>query len=564
MTKVTPAGDSPQVNCGLIGVGGVGTAVLDFFSKAPLELALSDSTFGGPSSVPIHVWSASRRSRRNPRAASEKLIHQVVQRAGGEGPRFFYDYDPDDPSPRFTPGAPAWRQVVSDPNVDIVVELTGSPVAEAIIQEALWNGKCVVTANKKVISRTGYELVKLAQARGTVLAYEAAVGGGMPVVQMMGTSIGGRITAMQAILNGTTNFILSSMRGAARDPGNAGDGAAAYPSALCAATHAGLAEADPSDDVLGEDARSKLIILAGLAFGVRLRPRDLYFRGIARRGRRELPQDLDRAVFHACPPGQALPCKTTCGEDDHLATESIFTAADLVALGRLGYVPKLLAGAQLLHDGDEERIVAWVQPAALPEEHPLAGVEGSENACLLRVESPVSTGGQGDRSYQIMVRGPGAGGPETASSVIADIQFCARQLAVAGRLGLRGNETGSPAPVYTYGATAFSRAQSWDGPPSFSRANGLAAPFFLRFRHLGEAGHQASALAIRNALSSGGIEAEALDPVDSASGHLYYRTGPASVGALEQAIERALRGFTAAEMSLDVLYLPILKGVEYQ
>ncbi len=562
MTQQSFAANGAQVNCGLIGIGVVGSAVLDFFAKGPLELLVSESSMSGVSSVPIHIWSASRRSRQNPRAASEELIRQVVTQAGGEEPRFFYDTDPEDPSSEFQPGMPAWRKIVSDPDVDIVVELTGSPVAEAIIEEALWNGKCVVTANKKVMSRSGYQLVKLAQARGTVLAYEAAVGGGMPIVQTIGASIGGRVTAMQAILNGTTNFILSSMREAARDS-NADNAMAAYPSALCAATHAGLAEADPSADVLGDDAQSKLIILAGLAFGVRLRPRDVYMRGIARRGRRTLPEGLPREAFHACPPGTGAPCATMCAGDDHLATEPIFTAEDLSVMASQGYVPKLLAGAQRIMTDGGERLVGWVQPVALLDHHPLAGVDGSQNACLLRVDSPVSNGDKDAKAYEIMMRGPGAGGPETASSVIADIEFCARQLAVAGRLRHPGKEQAASGPAYMYGATAFARAQDVHGVPSYYAADDLVAPFFLRFRYLGDKGTGTAAQVISGALRSSGVEAGPLPSFESAPSYIYYRTAPSSIAAMEQALQSVYEQFNAAEMALDALYLPVLSGPQF-
>ena len=563
MTGPASAGEPKPINCGLIGVGTVGSAVVDFFAQHPLELPVAGTRFGDPSSTPIDLWSAARRSRHNPKGASEELLRRVLGDGGEGSPRFFYDHDPEDSSTRFRPGAPAWRQVVSDENVDIVVELTGSPVAEAIIEEALWNGKCVVTANKKVMSRSGYELVRLAQARGTVLAYEASVGGGMPVVQMIGTSVGGKVVAMLAILNGTTNFILSRMRSAQGADGQA-QGLAAYPSAMCAAVHEGLAEADPSDDVLGEDARSKLIILAGLAFGVRLRPRDVYLRGIARRGPAEMPREVRRADLHACPPGKGLPCRETCAEDDHLSTRCIFAAADLAVLEREGYAPKLLAGAQRVPgEGEEaERIVAWVQPAAVPIGHPLANVEGYENACLLQVESPTS-GGAAPRRFELLARGPGAGGPQTASSVIADIQFCARQLALTGRFGPAARAQEQRTPLYMYGAGAFGRPQPYEGAPALTRTEELVAPFLLRFVFKGEEARGDAARAVVEIVGRHGIEASPLEGAAAAPEHLYYRTTPASMRAMEGALEGVLRNFDAGRMPLDVLYLPILEGARW-
>ena len=503
----------------------MGSAVVDFFANSPIELRLAQPDIGGQTTVPIHLWSASRRTR--PSAPAEALVRKVLGRAGERGSsRFFYDSDPADTSSRFNPGFPSWRRVVDDPAVDIVVEVTGSPVAEAIIQEALWNGKCVVTANKKVMSRSGYELVRLAESRGAVLAYEASVGGGMPVVQMIGSSIGGRITALLAIINGTTNFILSEMSAGAQAAKTPAEAEKLYPMALAEAVKRGLAEADPSDDVLGEDARSKLIILAGLAFGIRLRPADVYLRGIARKGR--------------------------------LTVASIFTASDLAVLRALGYVPKLLSGAQRHHEGGRERIIAWAQPAGVPANHPLAGVTGSENACLLRVESPLPPG-QGARRFEVMVRGPGAGGPETASSIISDIQFCARQLAIAGHLGHRREAGQGAATIYNYGSGAFSQSQEYTGIPAMCQTDALVAPFLLRF--LTVAGTESAVgLQVSAALKAAGIEAQRLPSPGASSSTVYLKTAPASVRAVEAALETVLASCGAQSLSMDVLYLPLLDG----
>ena len=515
-----------QVNCGLIGVGTVGTATLDFFAEGPLSLGLAGSEIGRRTSVPVHVWSASRRSRTKQKAASEHLIHTVLQRAGDGGARFAYDHDPANPGSAFTPGDPAWRRIVSDPEVDIVVELTGSPVAEAIIQEALWSGKSVVTANKKVMSRSGYELVRLAQARGSVLAYEAAAGGGMPIVQMMGTSIGGRVQAFSAIVNGTCNFILSRMMAGSRNGPLGAESPGLYAEALSSAMDAGLAEADPGDDVLGEDSRSKLIILAGLAFGVRLRLPDVYVRGIARR--------------------------------DLMTRESVFRDEDLLVLDGLGLAPRLVAGAQRTVVDGLDRVVAWVSPVVVRPEHPLAGVQGSDNACLLEVESPAAAERGSGRGYTIVVRGPGAGGPETASSVIADIEFCARQMAVSGRLDSARGVGGESRPMYMYGSDAFSRPQSYLGRPSLHFANDLTARFFLRFVHDENRGHGFDAMA--GALSDFGVPADHIHASASAPNLRYFITGPVSFGAMEAALESVLKRFGTGRTSLDVLYLPILDG----
>ncbi len=505
------------INIGLVGVGVVGTGVLDYFADGPVGLTLPGGDLGALSEVDVRLWSAARRSRANPKAAGEDRIRGAVASNGG-GPRFFHD--------AATAPEPAWRSVVHDPAVDIVVELTGSPVAEAIIEEALWNGKCVVTANKAVIARSGHDLVKLARSRGVILAYEAAVGGGMPVVQTIAGAIGGRVQAMLAILNGTTNYILSRML--------AGD---TYQRAVGAAIHEGLAEADPSADVLGEDARSKMMILAGLGFGVRLRPQDVYLRGIARRG-------PVRADFRDCS-GEETLSSEICG-DDHLGTRSVFTAQDLEVLAGLGLTPKMLAGAQ--RDGG--RVVAWAQPAAVPLDHALGGVGGAENGCLLEVESP---GGGAGAPFTLALRGPGAGGPETASSVMADVLFCARQLA-------SGKRAADSPPRYMYGADAFRDPQAYDGASALLRADGLRAPFLLRFL----LGSDAAAETLATSLRSDGVDLEIVNTDRSDASSSYFRTPPLPMRAVEEAIGAAVSRAEAADVSLDVLYLPIIEGTRWE
>ncbi|MBI3743217.1 MAG: hypothetical protein HY261_02900 [Chloroflexi bacterium] len=588
MSASTAQRDPMEINVGIIGVGVVGSAVLDFFARGPIEVPVPGARFSEPSVAKVRIWSAARRSRNTPKGASEAFIQRLVTHDERGQPRYYYDSGPNEPQGNTL--GPAWREIVRDPDVDIVVELTGSPVAEGIIEQALWHGKCVVTANKGVLSRSGYELVRLAQSRGTALAYEACVGGGMPVVQTIGAAIGGRVTALLAIINGTTNYILTEMQKAvAPDPhlsgsargtlpqtgeGKSGDASTAYPAAVCAAIHGGLAEADPSADVLGEDARAKVIILAGLAFGMRLRPLDVYVRGIARRGVSKAPPASKRAAHHACP-GAKRPCPDICGNEDHVNTQPIFHAPDLQVLQRLGYVPKLLAGAQLVTGlGPGERAVAWVQPAAVPATHALALVTGSENACLLDVESPVDggkdphpprsesgrplpqTGEAGAKRYSILLRGPGAGGPETASSVIADIQFCARQIAAARVGGDIGREDGQRVPMYMYGANAFREAIDYPGVPSLCMSDRLVAPFLLRFLTSGSDGAK-----LAKSLAGCGVEAEALEGV---KGYVYLKTAPVSVRVVERAIESVLLAQGAGRMPLDVLYLPIIEGARWE
>lgn len=217
--------------------------------------------------------------------------------------------------------------VLEDPGVDIVIELLGgeSPAHE-FIREALRRGKYVVTANKEVMAKHGAELLALARERGVDILYEASVGGGIPIIAPLKRDLRANdIVAISAIINGTTNFILTSMSREGRD----------FAEALSHAQTLGYAEADPSNDVEGIDAVYKLAILAGLAFHVDIRPQDVYREGISRLA----PRDFRYAR-------------------------------------ELGYVIKLLALAKK----QDSAVQARVHPALLPEGEPLAKVDGVLNA----------------------------------------------------------------------------------------------------------------------------------------------------------------------------------------
>ena len=253
--------------------------------------------------------------------------------------------------------------VVDDPSVDIVVEVMGGlEPARSLILRAIAAGKSVVTANKAVIARHGEEIAAAAAERGVYVLIEAAVGGGIPIIEPLKQSLGGnRIQRVSGIINGTTNYILSRM---------AGDGAA-YAEVLADAQRLGYAEADPTADVQGGDAADKIAILTGLAYGGRV-------------------------------PRGAIP---TEGIDQ-------LDARDVAYAARLGYVVKLLAVAEHLGSTDgEELLDVAVHPTLLPRDHPLAGVNGVNNAILV----------EGDPVGQVMFYGPGAGAGPTASAVVADI-----------------------------------------------------------------------------------------------------------------------------------------------
>ena len=269
--------------------------------------------------------------------------------------------------------------VVQDPAVDIVVEVMGGlEPARSLILAAIAAGKPVVTANKAVIARHGEEIAAAAAEKGVYVLIEAAVGGGIPIIEPLKQSLGGnRIQRVSGIINGTTNYILSRMA----------DEGAAYAEVLADAQRLGYAEADPAADVGGGDAADKIAILSGLAYG----------------------GPIERA---------AIP------------TEGIdrLDGCDVNYAEQLGYVVKLVAQAKNLgtaSDGTVQLDVR-VSPTLLPKDHPLAGVHGVNNAILV----------EGDPVGRVMFYGPGAGSGPTASAVVADI------LNIAGIRAATGNNGG--------------------------------------------------------------------------------------------------------------------------
>jgi homoserine dehydrogenase len=276
---------------------------------------------------------------------------------------------PLDPS-RFT-GDP--MAVVEDPDVDIVCELIGGlEPAGALILAAFERGKPVVTANKELLATRGRELFDASDAKGLDLYFEAAVGGGIPLIRPLKESLTGeRLRRVMGIVNGTTNFILTRMAEQGRP----------FEEVLAQAQALGYAEADPSADVEGHDAAAKCAILASIAFNARVTAADVYREGIS--GVR--PEDLAFAA-------------------------------------RLGYVVKLLAIAELV-DGD--RIAARVHPAMIPAGHPLASVRDAYNAVFV----------EGPHVGELMFYGRGAGGDATATAVVGDLVSVARNL-LAGTRGV--------------------------------------------------------------------------------------------------------------------------------
>ena len=267
--------------------------------------------------------------------------------------------------------------VVNNPAVDLVVEVMGGlEPARSLILAAIEAGKAVVTANKAVIARHGAEIAAAAAAKGVYVLMEAAVGGGIPILEPLKQSLGGnRIERVSGIINGTTNYILTRMA----------EEGASYASVLADAQALGYAEADPAADVEGGDAADKIAILTGLAYG-----------GLV--------------------PREAIPTEGI----DQLDTRDIDYAREL------GFVVKLLAVAER-HGSDSdgtEVLDVRVHPTLLAKDHPLAGVNGVNNAILV----------EGDPVGRVMFYGPGAGAGPTASAVVADILNIAaiRQVGAGG------------------------------------------------------------------------------------------------------------------------------------
>lgn len=259
-----------------------------------------------------------------------------------------------------------YNEIVSDPEIDIVIELIGgTTVAYDIVSKALSNGKNVVTANKALLAAHGEELAKLAMETGADIAFEASVGGGIPIIGPLKNSlIANDVETVMGIVNGTTNYMLTRMT----------EDGLSYEDALKEAQELGYAEADPSADVDGFDAAAKISILASIAFNSRVSMDDVYTRGITRIS----PIDLDSAA-------------------------------------EMGYVVKLLAIAHRAKDGVDVR----VHPTMIPVDHQLAKVNGVLNAIYVI----------GDFVGETMFFGSGAGSHPTASAVMGDVVGLARRVA---------------------------------------------------------------------------------------------------------------------------------------
>lgn len=317
------------VKIGLVGTGTVGGGCLDILSNHKQDFLRH---FG----IDLEL---TRVCSRDPQAAASRGLQDI----------FTTDY----------------HDVINDPEIDIVVELIGGTgVAKSVIVEALQAGKHVVTANKAIMATSGEEIMDLAEEKGLEIAFEASVGGGIPIIDPLKHSlIANRIDSIMGIVNGTTNYMLTRMDEDSLD----------YDAALKEAQDRGFAEADPTADVDGLDAAAKIAILASIAFNSRVTMDQVYTEGI----RRISPVDLANA------------------HDS-------------------GYVVKLVAHARRGESGVDVR----VHPTMIPEDHQLATVNGVFNAIFV----------EGDAVGQTMFFGEGAGAGPAASAVMGDVLEVARHV----------------------------------------------------------------------------------------------------------------------------------------
>lgn len=265
-------------------------------------------------------------------------------------------------------------EVVNDPTVDLVVEVMGGkePAGDLILA-ALLAGKPVISANKELIASRGPELIAAAERAGVPFLFEAAVGGGIPIIRPLSETLAGeRLDRVLGIVNGTTNYILTQM---------ASEGST-YGAALDQATDLGYAETDPTADVSGADAAAKAAILASLAFGTWVGVDDVYVEGI---------EDL--------------------------------TSVDMEFAAEFGYVIKLIAVCERSAVG----VSARVHPAMIPLDHPLASIRGATNAVFL----------EGPTIESLLFSGPGAGGRPTATAVLGDVIDAARETLAGAQVAPR-------------------------------------------------------------------------------------------------------------------------------
>ncbi|USX16092.1 homoserine dehydrogenase [Oxalobacteraceae bacterium OTU3CAMAD1] len=315
------------IKVGLLGVGNVGSGTFNVLERNQEEIR--------------------RRAGRGIEvvAVSARNLERAKERTGGKVKVVANPFD-----------------IVNDPEIDIVVELIGGyDEAKALVLQAIANGKHVVTANKALLAVHGNEIFAAAQEKGVMVAFEAAVAGGIPIIKALREGLtANRIDWLAGIINGTTNFILSEMRDKGLD----------FATVLKQAQELGYAEADPTFDIEGVDAAHKATIMSAIAFGI--------------------PVQFDKA---------------------HVEGISKLNAIDIRYAEQLGYRIKLLGIAKRAKVNGVEGVELRVHPTLIPSKRLIANVEGAMNAVLV----------QGDAVGATLYYGKGAGAEPTASAVIADL-----------------------------------------------------------------------------------------------------------------------------------------------
>ncbi|MCU0931123.1 MAG: homoserine dehydrogenase [Serpentinimonas sp.] len=315
------------IQVGLLGIGTVGSGTFQVLQRNQQEI---ERRAGRGIAITMVADLNTERAR------------ELVASLGGDGVRVVADA----------------REVIANPDIDIVVELIGGyGIAKALVMEAIAAGKHVVTANKALLAVHGTEIFEAAQKRGVMVAFEAAVAGGIPIIKALREGLSAnRIQWVAGIINGTTNFILSEMRDKGLD----------FDVVLKEAQRLGYAEADPTFDIEGVDAAHKATLMSAIAFGIPVQFDKAYVEGITK-----------------------------------------LAGADIRYAEQLGYRIKLLGIAKRAKGGIELR----VHPSLIPAKRLIANVEGAMNAVVV----------QGDAVGTTLYYGKGAGSEPTASAVIADL-----------------------------------------------------------------------------------------------------------------------------------------------
>jgi len=348
-------------------------------------------------------------------------------------------------------------KVVDDPDIDIILEMIGGEdIAKDLILRAIENGKPVVTANKALLASQGNAIFKAASENGVDLAFEASVGGCLPIIKSLRESlVGNHIKSLAGILNGTCNYILSK----------SADEGGSFEAALAEAQQKGFAEADPTFDVEGIDTAHKLAILTSLAYGMEINFNDIYIEGI-----------------------------------------SNITPLDITFASEFGYRIKLLAICKGMGDAVEAR----VHPTMIPFDNPLANVNGPLNAVTIC----------GDAVGDVMLYGYGAGMMPTASAVISDTVDIARNLlaGTGGRVPLLAYQTENIRkipimPIDEISTHYYFRFAALDRPGVLSKISGILGDNHISIQSVHQKGrktkgsvpivmltHQAKEAAVKQAL----------------------------------------------------------------